>query len=489
MPCAQRGPRRARGRAHRLGQDRDRRVRRAPGARPRAASASTPRRSRRCPTRSTPTWSRRYGSRTRGPAHRGQQHQRRRAGGGDDHRGAPQHAVHAGRWQLAGLGYVVMDEVHYLADRFRGAVWEEVIIHLPDIGRAGGAVRHGEQRRGVRRLAGHRPRRHRGHRRRAPAGAAVAARAGRAPAVRPVRPTIEHAARVDPELLAAWPSGTRPGSAQGAAATAAAAGTGRAGSGRLPARRASTRLDRDGLLPAITFIFSRAGCDAAVEQCLRAGLRLTTPDEARRDPRRSSSAAPPTSRRGPGRARLLASGCDGLRARHRRAPRRHAARPSRRSSRSCSRAGLVKAVFATETLALGINMPARTVVIERLVKWNGETPREPDRRGVHPAHRAGRPPRHRRRGPRGGALAAGHRPGAVAGLACTRTYPLRLELPALVQHGRQPGRLGRPGPRLRPLLESSFAQFQADRGVIGLTRQVTQEPPGHGRAGRGDELR
>src|SRR5690606_5086415 len=32
---------------------------------------------------------------------------------------------------LEGLGFVVMDEVHYLADRFRGAVWEEVIIHLP----------------------------------------------------------------------------------------------------------------------------------------------------------------------------------------------------------------------------------------------------------------------------------------------------------------------------------------------------------------------
>src|SRR5215207_2708819 len=40
--------------------------------------------------------------------------------------------LYAGSPALAGLGYVVMDEVHYLADRFRGAVWEEVIIHLPD---------------------------------------------------------------------------------------------------------------------------------------------------------------------------------------------------------------------------------------------------------------------------------------------------------------------------------------------------------------------
>ena len=40
--------------------------------------------------------------------------------------------LYAGSGTLAGLGYVVLDEVHYLADRFRGAVWEEVIIHLPD---------------------------------------------------------------------------------------------------------------------------------------------------------------------------------------------------------------------------------------------------------------------------------------------------------------------------------------------------------------------
>src|SRR5947199_7263956 len=39
--------------------------------------------------------------------------------------------LYAGARVLAGLAYVVMDEVHYLGDRFRGGVWEEVIIHLP----------------------------------------------------------------------------------------------------------------------------------------------------------------------------------------------------------------------------------------------------------------------------------------------------------------------------------------------------------------------
>src|SRR5680860_321505 len=40
--------------------------------------------------------------------------------------------LYAGSRTLIGLGFVVMDEVHYLADRCRGAVWEEVIIHLPE---------------------------------------------------------------------------------------------------------------------------------------------------------------------------------------------------------------------------------------------------------------------------------------------------------------------------------------------------------------------
>ena len=91
--------------------------------------------------------------------------------------------LYAGSATLKGLGYVVLDEVHYLADRSRGAVWEEVIIHLPESVRRGGAVGHGQQRRGVRRLAGRPARRRHRHRGRAPAGPAVAAHDGREPAV------------------------------------------------------------------------------------------------------------------------------------------------------------------------------------------------------------------------------------------------------------------------------------------------------------------
>ena len=79
--------------ADRLRQDDRRRVRRAPGARAAGASASTPRRSRRCRTRSSTTWSRRYGADKVGLLTGDNTHQRRGAGRGDDHRGAPQHAV------------------------------------------------------------------------------------------------------------------------------------------------------------------------------------------------------------------------------------------------------------------------------------------------------------------------------------------------------------------------------------------------------------
>jgi ATP-dependent RNA helicase HelY len=133
--------------------------------------------------------------------------------------------------------------------------------------------------------------------------------------------------------------------------------------------------------------------------------------------------------------------------------------------------GLVKAVFATETLALGINMPARTVVLEKLVKFNGET---------HADITAGEYTQLTGRAGRRGIDVEGHAvvvwapgvdPKGVAGLASTRTYPLRSSFrPSYNMAVNLVGSVGRE--RARELLESSFAQFQADRSVVGLARQV-----------------
>src|SRR5437660_12000252 len=133
--------------------------------------------------------------------------------------------------------------------------------------------------------------------------------------------------------------------------------------------------------------------------------------------------------------------------------------------------GLVKAVFATETLALGINMPARSVVLERLTKWNGETHAD-----VTPGEYTQLTGRAGRRGidVEGHAVVVwqpGLDPGRVAGLASTRTYPLRSSFrPSYNMAVNLVGQMGRGA--ARDLLESSFAQFQADRGVVGLMRQV-----------------
>ena len=230
-----------------------------------------------------------------------------------------------------------------------------------------------------------------------------------------------------------------------------------------------SRLDSDGLLPAITFIFSRAGCDAAVEQCLVAGLRLTTPEEAeliQQAAERRTADIPPEDLTVLGYGEWL----DGLR---RGIAAHHAGMlPAfKEVVEELFAAGLVRAVFATETLALGINMPARTVVIEKLDKWNGET---------HANLTAGEYTQLTGRAGRRGIDVEGHAvvlwqpgmdPGAVAGLASTRTYPLNSSFrPSYNMAVNLTGWAGRA--RASALLESSFAQFQADRGVIGLTRQV-----------------
>ena len=133
--------------------------------------------------------------------------------------------------------------------------------------------------------------------------------------------------------------------------------------------------------------------------------------------------------------------------------------------------GLVKVVFATETLALGINMPARSVVLEKLVKWNGETHAE-----ITPGEYTQLTGRAGRRGidVEGNAVVVWHQgfdPSALAGLASTRTYPLRSSFtPSYNMAVNLVGSVGHHA--ARELLETSFAQFQADRAVVGMARQV-----------------
>ena len=128
----------------------------------------------------------RYGAGERRPAHRRQRRQRRGAGGRDDHRGAAQHAVrrlaHAARPGLRRDGRGALPR---RPDARRGLGGGH---HPPPrVGDAGVAVGDRLQRRGVRRVAGDRPRRDHHDPRGEAAGAALPARHGRAPAARPVR--------------------------------------------------------------------------------------------------------------------------------------------------------------------------------------------------------------------------------------------------------------------------------------------------------------
>jgi ATP-dependent RNA helicase HelY len=384
---------------------------------------------------------------------------------------------------LGGLSYVVLDEVHYLADRARGAVWEEVIIHLPESVRVvalsatvSNAEEFGDWLRQVRGgteviVDEHRP---------VPLWQHVLV-ANRLydlftdDAVR-MAGSADGGTRVNPELLriasredwAARKARPRPK----ANSTQQRPGRGTRRPRRFPlAYRPDVieRLDSAGLLPAITFIFSRAGCDAAVEQCLAAGLRLTTPEEAEiviDTAERRTADIPAEDLDVLGYGEWL----DGLR---RGIAAHHAGMlPAfKEVVEELFTRGLIRAVFATETLALGINMPARTVVIEKLEKWNGET---------HATLTAGEYTQLTGRAGRRGIDVEGHAvvlwqagmdPGALAGLAGTRTYPLNSSFrPSYNMAVNLTGWAGRA--RASALLESSFAQFQADRGVVGLTRQI-----------------
>lgn len=274
--------------------------------------------------------------------------------------------LYAGSNTLTGLGYVVMDEVHYLADRFRGAVWEEVIIHLPESVRVvalSATVSNAEE-----------------------FGEWLGEVRGDTTVIvdehRPV-PLWQHmlvgnkmfdlfvdegdgTLRVNPSLMRISRDEMRLAQARGRR------GYSRPGRGTTPSRSdVIEKLDAEGLLPAITFIFSRNGCDAAVMQCLYSGLRLTTEAESHEirqivDDRTAHLPDEDLAVLG----YLEWRDCleRGLAAHH------AGMLPAfKEVVEELFTKGLVKAVFATETLALGINMPARSVVIEKLDKWNGET--------------------------------------------------------------------------------------------------------------------
>jgi ATP-dependent RNA helicase HelY len=231
-------------------------------------------------------------------------------------------------------------------------------------------------------------------------------------------------------------------------------------------------LNRANLLPGIFFIFSRVGCDAAVQQVRRAGLRLTTPEE-----RAEIRAIVDERMRMMLDEDLAVLGYWEWRENLERGVAAHHAGllPAfKEVVEELFQRKLLKAVFATETLALGINMPARTVVLEKLEKFNGEA-----RVAITPGEYTQLTGRAGRRGidVEGHAViqwTEGLDPQTVAALASRRTYPLNssfrptynMAVNLIEQFGR---------PRAREILESSFAQFQADRAVVGLARQVREQ--------------
>jgi ATP-dependent RNA helicase HelY len=368
--------------------------------------------------------------------------------------------LYAGSDALRGLSHVVMDEVHYLADRSRGAVWEEVIIHLPEevvLVSLSATVSNAEEF----------------------AEWLVTVRGDTEVVVEEHRPVPlwqhvmvgtrlydlfdDEQQEVNRDLvrLAREESRWSPRDRQGRPVR------------RPVATRADviSRLDREGLLPAITFIFSRAGCAAAVEQCLRSGLRLNSVEEAervRRHVEERTRSIPEEDLRVLGYWEWLDGLQRGIAAHH------AGMLPTfKEVVEELFLDGLVKAVFATETLALGVNMPARSVVLEKLTKWNGETHAD-----VTPGEYTQLTGRAGRRGidVEGHAVVLwqqGFDPKQVAGLASTRTYPLRSSFrPSYNMAVNLVGAFGREPARV--LLESSFAQFQADKSVVGLARQIAR---------------
>ena len=378
--------------------------------------------------------------------------------------------IYANSESLIDLGYVVMDEVHYLADRFRGAVWEEVILHLPKdvvLVSLSATVSNAEE-----------------------FGAWLdEVRGDTVIVVSEVRPVpLDQHVLFGDELLELFEPGTK-GQRVSAELVRRHSAKLRVPIGKINKGKKSNNsfdrglsripkvskpevveiLDDNDLLPAIFFIFSRVGCDTAVRSCLQRGVRLTSreqQDEIREIVERKCSSIAEEDLDTLGYFDWLSGLERGIAAHH------AGMLPAfKEVVEELFLKKLVKVVFATETLALGINMPARTVVLERLDKFNGES-----RVQITPGEYTQLTGRAGRRG----IDTLGHSviqwsgnldPASVAGLASRRSYPLvspfkptaNMAVNLIEAFGRS---------RARQVLETSFAQFQADRSVVGMARGI-----------------
>lgn len=414
---------------------------------------------------------------------------------------------------LADLGFVVMDEVHYLADRFRGAVWEEVIIHLPEsvqVAALSATVSNAEEFgawldtvRGETAVvvSEHRPvplwqhmmvdyrlhdlfvldAAHEDLEEDPQTSASFQESPAKSQLVNPELQRLAHFAQAPSSRRSGGHRGRGRGrrdrrrdsvssSPQAGNDVSRLSGSPK-GAPRLSRPRMIRSLDREGLLPCITFIFSRAGCEGAVEQCLHHGIQLTSSGEAKQIASRVEEMGwelPAEDLSVLGFDSFREALINGVAAHH-----AGMLPPFKELVENLYAEGLLKAVFATETLALGINMPARTVVLEKLDKFNGESHQD-----ITPGEYTQLTGRAGRRGidVEGHAVVIwqpGMDPRQVAGLASKRTYPLNSSFsPSYNMAVNLTAQFGRR--RARTILESSFAQFQADRGVVGMARDVTK---------------
>jgi ATP-dependent RNA helicase HelY len=369
--------------------------------------------------------------------------------------------IYASSGTLEGLRYVILDEVHYLQNAYRGPVWEEVIIHAPpgvDLVCLSATVSNAEEL----------------------ADWIRTVRGETTAVIEERRPVALHdlyllgdksseSLLLLPTLLDGRPN---PEAAALDSKTLRHPGMRGRPRGRLfTPRRVEVLelLEEHDMLPAIYFIFSRAACDDAVAQCVREGKRLTTAEERRQIRAIAEDHVEALSDEDLAVLDYPAwlNGLEAGYAAH------HAGMvpPFKEAVEACFAAGLVKAVFATETLSLGINMPARSVVIEKLTKFTGErheflTPGEytqltgrAGRRGIDDVGYAV-------------VLWSPFVPfDQVAGLAGARSYALTSSFRPTYNMAANLVRRYRPDVA-HHLLNLSFAQYRADSDVVRLEAQL-----------------